>query len=119
MKLTAEYKKGACQCRNRKCNHVFQQSEAEYKLTERFEQQVSDSVCPKCGSTYGSIDYPITEEELLYKNGKFHANYNRELKLHMDQVTEGILERDRRKLVAIRKAEKINKRYIERCWLGA
>ena len=116
--MTAEFKKEVLQCRY--CNSTFHQSDVGKIQTERLGQQVEEIICPICGShTYGVIDYPVTEEELLYKNGKFYPNYNRELKLHMDQVMEEILEKDRRKLIAIRKAEKINKRYLERYRLGA
>ena len=96
MNITEEYKKEVCQCRNPKCRKVFHQTEIKHIHIERFGQQATDAVCPYCDSTYfGLIDYPVTEEELLYKNGKFYPNHNRELKLHMDQVVDEILEKDR------------------------
>jgi len=112
VKVTEKFKKDVLQCRS--CNSIFHQSDVGKKQTERLGQKVEENICPICGSNrYGLIDYPVTEEELLYKNGKFHANYNRELKIHMDQVTEEILEEDKRKLLAVKKAEKINERYLE------
>lgn len=69
-----DIKKGACLCH--KCNNVFQQKEHTY--IERLGQLAYESVCPFCGSTYfGLIDYPVDEEELIYKNDKFYGLSNK------------------------------------------
>jgi hypothetical protein len=116
--LTDEYKKGVLQCRS--CKKVFLYKDLARIQTEHLGLEIEEATCPHCKSrTYGVIDYPVSEEELIYKNGRFHANYNRELKIHMDQVTEEILEKDRKRLAAISKAEKRNRHYIEKYRLGA
>jgi len=67
-----DYKKGACLCRS--CKNVFQNNEIEHKYIERNGQLVYEAICPCCGSTYfGLIDYPVSEEELIYKNNKFYG----------------------------------------------
>ena len=112
-----DYKKGACLCQ--KCKKVFHQNEIEHNTykEELGQQQVIDridNVCPYCGSTnFGLIDYPVSEEELIFKNGKFYPNHNRKLKLHMDQVTEEILERDRRLL----KGQKAWKKFYQEFYM--
>jgi hypothetical protein len=91
-------KKGDLQCRSKSCKKVFHHSDLKIIKTERFGFMIDEKVCPFCGSnTYGLIDYPISEEELIYKTGKFFSNHNRELKIHMDQVTERILEQDKKR----------------------
>lgn len=84
--ITEEIKKGACFCKS--CKNVFQQNELEHKYTERFGQQVLDSICPYCGSnTYGAVDYPITEEELLF-NSKFYRDNSTNIELYIEKKLE-------------------------------
>lgn len=87
------YKKEVLQCRS--CKGTFHQSDVKTVQTERYGLKINEKVCPHCGSrTYGVIDYPVTEEELIYKDGKFFANHNRQLKTHMDRITDQIIEKD-------------------------
>ena len=73
--LSEEYKKGVLQCRS-SCKRTFHQSELTRIQTEQLGQQVIQSVCPYCGSsTYGLVDYPVSEYELIFKNNEFYRLY--------------------------------------------
>lgn len=92
MKNNATEKRGDSQCRS--CNNVFSHSDLIIKETERFGFLKEEKVCPHCGSnTYGLIDYPAKEEELIY-NSKFNRNADLELGELLDKITEEIIERD-------------------------
>jgi hypothetical protein len=71
--INTEYnkEKEMCQCRNRKCNYVFNQSQAASVPVDHLGIIIYDKVCPKCGSTYGLINYPVSEEHLIYKSKNF------------------------------------------------
>jgi hypothetical protein len=59
-------KKGDSQCRS--CKKVFNHSDLILKQTERFGITINEKVCPHCfKNTYGLIEYPVKEEELIYK----------------------------------------------------
>lgn len=75
MTNNVDYKKGVCQCR--KCGSVFHQKDVKTIQVERYGLQREDKVSPCCESTYGYLDYPVTEEELIYKNSKFYVNHNK------------------------------------------
>lgn len=110
---TVENMKGVYQCRS--CKQTFHQKDVERVDNEQLGIHRNDTQCPYCGSNnFGLIDYQTTEEELIYKNGKFYGNHNRELRLHMDQVTEEIINKDMKLYNEKKKAERINKKYLER-----
>ena len=93
MTNTADYKKGVMQCRT--CHNTFHQSDVKLVKTEHYGLEKEENGCPYCGSVgFGALEYIVTEEELIYKTGKFYANHNRELRLHMDQVENEILIED-------------------------
>jgi hypothetical protein len=91
--LTDEYKKGVCQCR--KCGKVFVLDEnnnpfnlkvVDHTYTERFGQKVVERICPHCGNhTYGTLDYPVDEIELLF-NSKFYRNNGKTIRMYLDKV---------------------------------
>lgn len=82
MDYTDEMKKGACQCRS--CKNVFQENETEHKYIQRNGQLVYESVCPYCGgNTYGVIDYPVSEVELL-----FSSKFYRDSEGNIEQIIE-------------------------------
>lgn len=67
MNLT-DYQKGVCQCRS--CSSTFHQSEVVRIQTEH---NGLERTCPHCGSnTYGVIDYPVSEYQLIFKNNEFY-----------------------------------------------
>jgi len=72
--ITEYNKGGACQCRDNECGKVFHQNDVKRIQTESYGQQVTESVCPYCGSqSYGYINYPVDERELTYKDDKFYG----------------------------------------------
>ena len=74
--MTNKEKKGVCECRS--CKRVFSQSEIMRVYEEHLEQRIIDTVCPYCkSSTYGLIDYPVDEVELIFKNRKFYSLSNK------------------------------------------
>ena len=104
MTTVEDYKKGVCQCRS--CNRTFHQSEIVRIQTEH---NGLERTCPHCGSnTYGVVDYPVSEEKLIY-----NSNFPSELKIHMDQVTEEILVRDRNLLKGQRAWERLYPEFKE------
>lgn len=79
---TTDYQKGVCQCRT--CNGTFHQSEV---VRIQSKHNGLEGRCPKCGSnTYGVVDYPVSEEELIYKNGKFFDNNGKIMKKKLDRL---------------------------------
>ena len=82
MTTITDYKEGVCQCRS--CSSTFHQSEVVRIQTEHNGLK---RTCPNCGSnTYGLVDYPVSEEELIYKNGKFFDNNGKIMKKKLDQL---------------------------------
>lgn len=78
-------KKGDCQCRS--CKKVFNYNELNIKEVEHYGIYINENVCPYCGSSnYGSIDYPICEEELIYKNGKFFKHSGKDIAKRIDRI---------------------------------
>ena len=87
-------KKGDLQCRS--CKKTFNHEDLIVKKTERFGLILEEKVCPHCGSrTYGYIDYPVNEEDLLYKDF-IHRNCDRKLTKILDEITNEIMEEDMR-----------------------
>lgn len=83
MTTLEDQKEEVCQCRNPKCRKVFNQSEIKHIHIERFGQQITEAVCPHCKSNiykFGLIDYPISEYELIFKNGDFYRLYRDQIK---------------------------------------
>jgi hypothetical protein len=68
--------KEMCQCRNKNCNHVFHQSELKTVYRDHYGISTPERVCPKCGGTYGLINYPVKEEHLIYKSKNFFKKDN-------------------------------------------
>lgn len=80
-------KKGVLQCRS--CNKVFNHKDLKVKQVERYGILLKENICPYCGSnTYGLIDYPVSEEELIYKSGKFYLHSGKDLKYRIDRAVE-------------------------------
>jgi Icc-related predicted phosphoesterase len=81
-------KKGDLQCRAKSCKRVFHNSDLKIVKTERFGEY---KVCPYCGSnTYGLIDYPISVEEQIYKNGKFYLHSGKDIKNRIDKIERNL-----------------------------
>lgn len=79
--VTEEYKKGACQCRNKNCRKVFHSSEIDHTYVEVSGRQVYTAACPYCGSTsFGLVNYPMDEEYLTYKDERFYGISNKRKK---------------------------------------
>lgn len=87
-----EYRKGVCQCR--KCHETFHQSDVKKVKTERLGLEIEENVCPYCGSNaYGLVEYPVKEEDLLYKN-YYHRNTNKNLRRKLNVITNQIIAED-------------------------
>ena len=68
--------KGVSQCRS--CKKVFKHKDLKVIQIKRYGVPIEEKVCPYClGHTYGVIDYPIDEKELIYKNRKFYIGKTR------------------------------------------
>ena len=79
-----EVRKGDLQCRATSCKRVFHHSDLKIVKTERFGEF---KTCPFCGGhTYGLIDYPIPEEELIYKTGKFYLHSGSDIKNRINKL---------------------------------
>jgi hypothetical protein len=69
---------------------VFHQKDVKTIQVERCGLIINERVCPHCGcNTYGLVEYPVSEEKLIYK-----SNFPSELKLHMDLLVDQILKED-------------------------
>lgn len=78
-------KRGDSQCRS--CKEIFNHSDLKIVQVKHYGLDKEEKVCPYCGShTYGMIDYPVSEEELIYKNGKFYLHSGKDLKSRLDKV---------------------------------
>lgn len=65
MTINDTVKKGDSQCRS--CKRVFNHSDLKIVQVKHYGLEKEEKVCPYCGSyTYGMIDYPVSEEELIY-----------------------------------------------------
>jgi hypothetical protein len=79
------------------CKKTFKASERKEKQVELYGLDKTEKVCPHCGSiSYGLVNYPITEEELLYKNF-IHRNCDKKLNEALDKLTDEIIAEDMQK----------------------
>jgi hypothetical protein len=76
------------------CKKTFKASERKEKHVELYGLERTEKVCPHCESrSYGLVDYPITEEDLLYKD-LIHRNCDKKLTNMLDNFTDEIIEED-------------------------
>lgn len=83
--LSDKDKKEMCQCR--KCGRVFNQNEVKHVHKKQLGQNITYGVCPECGSIeWGLINYPIQEEDLIYKTGKFYLYNGRHIRNNLHKL---------------------------------
>lgn len=88
MAFNQDYNKEVFQCRS--CKQNFHRSDVAVIQTERYGLEINEKACPHCGSrTYGLVDYPVDEIDLIYKSNK-----PSELKKHLDEIVEQIFKED-------------------------
>ena len=102
MTINDTTKRGDSQCRS--CKEIFNHSDLKIVQVKHYGLDKEEKVCPYCGShTYGMIDYPVSEEELIYvrsyrnsihiKNNKrklindYGLNDEQELEFYLDGYT--------------------------------
>jgi hypothetical protein len=94
------------------CKKTFKVSERKEKQVELYGLERTEKVCPHCLSrSYGLVDYPITEEELLYKNF-IHRNCDKKLSEVLDKLTDEIIAEDMEKYYERLSNRKTNKECI-------
>ena len=100
-------KKEVLQCRS--CHNTFHQSDVKEVKTERCGLEINEKVCPFCGGhTYGLVDYPVNEFDLLYKNF-YHRNTDKVLRRKLNVITNQIITEDTEKY----KQKIKNRKFVE------